>query len=474
MNPDILIYMSDQHSAYNLGINDKFQETPFLDKLSLTAYTFTSASTSCPLCVPARASFLTSKLPSRLGVFDNNSDYKTSEITMAHLLSNNGYNTSLVGRMHFVGVDLYHGFDNYYGHDITANYWGYGLKERKDWGEYAPSFAQKGCLKTMGIGSNPVLDFDQAVITEAAKVIEASKTDKRPQFTVVGTYGPHFPYAAPKALVEKYLNKNEVIEDDELVFLNHLKEKQQFADVKTIKEVRAIYRAMCEIQDSQVQTIYDCFKKSITERNREGIFIYLSDHGDQAGYKHLFGKQTFYEHSIKIPLMMEFIGQKGKRIESEVSIMDIGPTLFDYLNISHNLKLDGKSMLPLLKEEDAERFAVAEFYEMVQDKLVKGQMVTQAGKKCIYYNDEIPELYDITLDKMETTNLFTTNIELCQKMKNLMPVIQDCEQEIRDNKEKWKILNCYGRSHKELNTITMNMGYEDKRLEEPFKGMNNE
>ena len=192
---DILVFCSDQHSAGAAGfMGDPLCQTPELDRIAASGMVFDNAYTACPLCVPARAALMTARMPSRLGVFDNQGDYRSSEVTFAHLHALAGYQSVLIGRMHFVGMDFRHGFTRRLGKDFTGSYWGYSAVCRPDLREYAKGLRQQGCLELIGSGDTPVREYDRQVTAAALDYL--SRDHDRPQLIVVGTYGPHFPYIA--------------------------------------------------------------------------------------------------------------------------------------------------------------------------------------------------------------------------------------------------------------------------------------
>lgn len=111
MQPDILIFLSNQHDGrIQAHMGDSTVRTPHLDRLAREGVTFTQAYTPCPLCVPARMSLLTGQLPSHTGVFTNSGSIHPEMPTFLHALELAGYETVLCGRMHFEGEDQRHGF----------------------------------------------------------------------------------------------------------------------------------------------------------------------------------------------------------------------------------------------------------------------------------------------------------------------------------------------------------------------------
>lgn len=472
---DVLIFMSDQHSGCDLGyLENSLVETPFLDKLEKSSYVFDNAYTSCPLCVPARTSFLTGQYASNLNVFNNANDFKTSEITLAHLFGASGYDSNLVGRMHFIGGDNYHGFNRRLGYDITSSYWGYGIPDRKDWGAFAPGFCQQKCREVIGEGDSPVMEYDRMVTKEAVDFL--SKDSSKPQFTVVGTYGPHFPYVAPKELVEKYKNKLRgkvsLDKDDKLFPLSFIQEN---VGPDEILEIRAIYYSLVELLDGYVKQVYDAYQDYLKRNNKEGVFIYLSDHGDQVGYRNLFGKQTFFEHSSKIPLLMQFPSRKHKRIQSSVSIMDLAPTLADELGIYEFPHSDGKSFKKLFIEEDDSRVSVSEFYTQKENKIYSGYMLHKNGYKLIsYYEFEDDDLlFNLNVDPDEKRNLKEIENEKYNELKSeLLKVNKDQKDKIIEFKKeinKMEILNKYGKEHNVFNEFTFKCSFDNKDVDLPYK-----
>ena len=109
--PNILFVMCDQLIADLTGAyGHRVVQTPNLDRLASEGIRFDAAYSTCPLCAPARASLMTGRLVSDIDCFDNASPLPSDEPTFAHLLSLEGYETVLSGKMHFVGPDQLHGF----------------------------------------------------------------------------------------------------------------------------------------------------------------------------------------------------------------------------------------------------------------------------------------------------------------------------------------------------------------------------
>ncbi|MGB8817585.1 MAG: sulfatase-like hydrolase/transferase, partial [Rhizobiaceae bacterium] len=130
--PNILIIMTDQFNGtfYPDGPAD-FLHAPALKALAKRSVRFSNTYTGSPLCAPARASFMTGQLPSRTGVYDNAAEFRSDVPTYAHHLRRAGYETALSGKMHFVGPDQMHGFEERLTTDIYPADFGWTPDYRK-------------------------------------------------------------------------------------------------------------------------------------------------------------------------------------------------------------------------------------------------------------------------------------------------------------------------------------------------------
>ncbi|MGR3543962.1 MAG: sulfatase-like hydrolase/transferase, partial [Paracoccus sp. (in: a-proteobacteria)] len=115
-----------------------FLHTPHLRRLADRSTRFANAYTGSPLCAPGRASFMSGQLPRRTRVYDNAAEFASDIPTYAHHLRRAGYQTCLSGKMHFVGPDQMHGFEERLTTDIYPADFGWTPdwrkpNERIDW-----------------------------------------------------------------------------------------------------------------------------------------------------------------------------------------------------------------------------------------------------------------------------------------------------------------------------------------------------
>lgn len=459
MQPDILIFLSDQHHGDMLGCKgNPVVKTPHIDQLAQEGILFNEAYTTCPLCVPSRLSFLTGQMPSKLSVFNNDAALAADDITFLHSLAMEGYETVLCGRMHFKGPDQRHGFTKRIMGEITPLYWGRGGKERKDLGRFAGTFAVGNCLNIIGGGESPVLDYDRAVIKAALSYLE--EEHERPQCIVVGTYAPHFTYIAPKDLYDYYLDKVELpavggeeYEDGHPVYN---KRGVKIPDQK-LRSLRAAYYGMITNMDNQVGEVRAAWDRYLKRSKRKGCFIYMSDHGDQIGEHNLVGKQSFYEGSIKIPLVIQGDGiEEGIECNDPTSIMDLAPSLCKLTDSPIPPHCDGLVIPALFQEEDYEKRQViySEFMDKHHDGSPSyGYMVKRNQWKYISYSKQTDYdmLFDLAHDPFESNNVIEEHPSLAQELKNLKPrhINIDHLQETYDYKnDNVKFLAAWGKKVK--------------------------
>ena len=343
---NILIFISDQHSPGISEFDGGIARTPNLNDIAKDGTVFDSAYTPCPLCVPARMAFMSGRLPSKTGILNNYSILPDTIPTIAHAFAAAGYETVLIGRMHFVGENQSHGFQHRLVGDITSPEWKptKALNE-KTRGPFMKCFDETGCTNVIGGGLSPVQEYDEAVITAAVEWL--SYPHEKPQFIVVGTYSPHFPYVAPLDKYRYYLDKVDIPwgfrePPEYLDPALRIRLERSCRDEDVVIRARAAYCGMIERLDEHVGTIRNAFAVYNEQNKKKGLFVYTSDHGDQCGERGLYAKMSFFDSSARIPLLIEGEGipQNARRREP-VSLVDLVPTLCGYAEIEPPPCIDG-------------------------------------------------------------------------------------------------------------------------------------
>jgi len=137
------------------------------------------------------------------------------------------------------------------------------------------------------------------------------------------------------------------------------------------------------------------------------LIIYMSDHGEQVGEHDLWWKQTFYEHSVKVPAILSWPGQfpSGQRFEQVISSLDLNATLLDALSAPPLPNSRGRSLLPLMQPGQTENWENLAFSEFCTDDNRQHRMIRQDEWKLNYYHGQPAQLFNLMHDPNELNNL---------------------------------------------------------------------
>ena len=360
MKPNILIFMVDQLSGTLFPDGPaEWLHTPHLKKLAARSVRFKNCYTASPLCAPGRASFMSGQLPSVTGVYDNAAEFPSSLPTYAHHLRRVGYQTALSGKMHFVGPDQLHGFEERLTTDIYPPDFGWTPDYRKPGERIDWWYHNMGSVTNSGTAEiTNQLEYDDEVAYEAnRKIYDLSRGhDERPWCLTVSFTHPHDPYLARKKYWDLYENCNHLLpEVSALSYPEHDPHSKRILDAsdwknfniseKDIKSSRRAYFANISYLDDKIGEILDTLQKT----NQEAVIIFVSDHGDMLGERGLWFKMSFFENSSRVPLMISSTVLEPKLVEEPVSTIDVCPTLCDLSGCDMDELArwtEGESLLP--------------------------------------------------------------------------------------------------------------------------------
>ena len=194
---------------------------------------------------------------------------------------------------------------------------------------------------------------------------------------------------------------------------------------------------MVEETDGRIGAVRKAFNEFCKRRNTENMFVYISDHGDAAGDRNSYGKSTFYEKSVKIPLVFSGTNiQTNHRVHKSVSIMDLGPTILDYVHARPMHNIDGVSLMPALYGDDLEHLPVyAEYLSGIKLDQYAFMVKENQYKYCCFSSEDTELLYDTVTDPQEKHNIIHTNQEMADYMKSLATKLRMDDQSIQLNQE---------------------------------------
>jgi choline-sulfatase len=341
--PNILIIISDQHNKSVMGCaGDEIVRTPNMDRLAEEGMLFSNAYTPSPLCVPARMSFMTSKLPSNNRIWHNNSIMSSGSLTWPHLLAPAGYETALIGRMHFEGPEQKHGFEKRVLAEPMSVYPGAGRMSRCYMKGVPPGSGQKRKVmeETGGKGKGVYEIFDEIITDETCSYLreKAADKDSRPFAAVTGYLLPHCPFIGDPEMYDYYYEKlpdAEVTQEyldnlpDTVKRLLESRELHTPLSKERVRACQAAYYAMVESMDKLIGQILDTLDETGLSENT--MVIYTSDHGEMMNDHGCWTKSCYYEGSVGIPMLVRcprLVPEKSA-CRGPVSLVDIGPTILE-------------------------------------------------------------------------------------------------------------------------------------------------
>ena len=420
--PNILIVMVDQLNGtlFPDGPAD-FLHAPHLKALAARSARFANNYTASPLCAPGRASFMSGQLPSRTGVYDNAAEFASSIPTYAHHLRSAGYHTCLSGKMHFVGPDQLHGFEERLTTDIYPADFGWTPDYRKPGERIDWWYHNLGSVTGAGTAEiSNQMEYDDEVAFHAVQKLYdwsrvSDKAERQPWCLTVSFTHPHDPYVARRKYWDLYADCPQLEPDVGFIPAEeqdpHSRRLYAASDYASfditpdnVRRSRRAYFANISYLDDKVGELVDVLQR--TRMLDDTIILFCSDHGDMLGERGLWFKMSFFEGSSRVPLMIAGKGIQPGLIETPVSNLDINPTLCDLVGIDLSAIApwtDGESLLPLT------RGAVRQspvFMEYAAEGSQAPMVAIRDGRyKFVHCEIDPPQLFDLEADPFEKTNL---------------------------------------------------------------------
>lgn len=409
--PNVILFFSDDQGTLDVGCyGAKDLHTPNLDRLAKEGIRFKQFYVAAPVCSPSRAGLLTGRFPKRAGVPGNvssrpgNQGLPSAEVTIAEMLKRAGYVTALIGKWHLGTANdsdpLAQGFDYFFGHkagciDNYSHYFYWQGPPYHDLWRNRDEVREDGKY------------FTSLVVREAKSFIEKHKN--QPFFLYVPFNIPHYPLQAPAEMQKRY---------------EHL------------PEPRRAYAAMIAALDHAVGEIVDCVDDQGIRENT--LILFLSDHGHSTEERNNFGggfsgpfrgnKFTLFEGGLRVPCIISW---KGKLPENETRnqptiSLDIFPTIAEVCGAKlPNRKIDGRSLLPLLKSDQAKSTHEVFYWQ------VGKQWAVREGNWKLLFNAQgdgkqgnakkVPQIFLVNLenDPAEEKNLAKENPAIVERLQRL-------------------------------------------------------
>jgi iduronate 2-sulfatase len=412
-------------------------KSPNIDRLASRGITFINTYCQFPLSSPSRSSVLTGYRPDKTRVFDLTYHFRQDMpdvITLPQMFINNGYYVARVGKVYHYGNPG----------DIGTN----GLDDKVSWFERInPAGRDKTSLELDLINYTPerglgaamsylsdekgtdIEHTDGKVATEAIKLLEKHKNE--PFFIAAGFYKPHCPWITPSKyfglykLADMSLPKisQETRKDYPELALASTQPWPYFGITSDqAMECKLAYFAAISFVDAQIGRLLDALESLGLSENT--IIVFWSDNGYHLGEHGLWFKQSCFEESAKIPLIISAPGLKtaGQICNKPVELVDIYPTLAELSGLKPPNDLDGFSLSPLLQNPLSDWAHPA--YTQTQRGNTPGHSIRTEGWRYTEwgFGKMGVELYNEETDPQELNNLAGNPkyADIIKKMKILL------------------------------------------------------
>lgn len=387
-------------------------QTPNLDRICGQSTSFHAAYSQAPVCSPSRASFMSGLSPHQTGVTQSDSRYfdrvSPQKMWPGHL-KQHGYHCVPGGKV----MRGYRALpqpvhETIYSTPYSESHRKFSVGRRKSRfsdGKIPDHIAfgghRDGLATTTDQADRGL--YDNQVAEDAIAFLSRYKDDA-PFYREVGFQSPHGPWITPRRFKEMYNFKAIQQPGDwgngfdgnaataDLVKQNIDSERLRFWR----QSVRNYFSAI-SYADYQIGRVWDALKASAHADNT--LVIILSDHGMHLGERNWFGKSTLWEQTVNVPLIIHDPAQPvGHVVCDPVGLIDVGPTVMDYLGLPAIPGSPGQSLVPQMQWERFPDRAVPSFF--------KGHAAIRKGKyRFIRYSDGSEQMFDLSRDWWQTRSL---------------------------------------------------------------------
>ncbi len=415
--PNVILIVVDTLRADHLGCYGYHRPTsPNIDAMVKESILFRHAITQAPWTLPSITSLMTSLYPSvhKLHFPPKSVEYSASSLdeartTLAEYLREEGYKTGA-----FVGA----------GGHVSSRFHGQGFDFYDDEIAYSTRYNHLILLniigRIFGFYSSRLAD----TTTEQVQYW-LSRNKHLPFFLFIHYWDPHDPYGSPEPFTTRYDEDYDGVLSPGITTAK-LEEMVSGLNSDDIAYVASLYDGEISFTDAQIGKLIELLKELKLLDNT--MVILTADHGEELFEHGGFGhSKTLYEELIRIPLLIRYppFGA-DKTIDSQVQLIDVVPTVLDYLGIDVSDEAQGISLIPLVKcETDNELPAYSE-------TMLKGRIIAiRSGnfKFIKYIENGREELFDLEEDPGELSNLVDSKVEMAEQMRQeLFEWMEACKE----------------------------------------------
>lgn len=417
---NVLFIASDDLNTA-LGCYDHpLAKTPHIDRLAASGVRFEKAYCQFPLCNPSRASLMTGLRPDTTTVVDNARHFRQSipdVVTLPQLFKNAGCFSARVGKIFHYGVpwDIgTAGLDDPPSWDVFINPRGRDRDDQDKVVNFTPKTQLGAALCWMVSDGTDEEQTDGKVATETIRLLEQNKD--RPFFIAAGFYRPHVPCVAPGRYFDLYPLASIALPREPPGHLDnvppvalHVRPANYGLGEQDLRVFVRSYLASVSFMDAQVGRVLDALERlGLADKT---IVVFFGDNGWLLGQHGQWQKQSLFEESARVPLIISVPGSRGRGRASPrtVELIDLYPTLADLCGLPAPARLEGRSLRPLLDEPEAvwDRPAYSQVPRQHQGGRIMGRRVATERWRYTEWDDGRlgAQLYDAQHDPNEYRNL---------------------------------------------------------------------
>jgi len=437
--PNILFIMADQLSALATSpYGNRDVLTPHLQRLAERGTVFERAYCNAPLCTPSRCSMMAGQLAGRIPVNDNSEELPASVPTFVHHLRFAGYKTILSGKMHYIGPDQLHGFEE----RLTTDIYPADFMWTKAWDVQGdpprrvglPGDTETGAsyvrqMAQMVKESGPIswsyqLEYDEETHFHALETLRGLARRRgpdrhQPWFLCVSYTHPHDPYVSTHEYWDRYEGRDLAMPEppppgyephaaDIWVNSYHGVDLVAPSQEDVYRSRRGYYASTSYIDDKVGQLLAELERLGLAEQT---LVLFTSDHGDMCGEHGMWFKRIHREWAVRVPLIFAGPGVRpAQRVRQNVSLVDLYPTLLDLAGIAmpttFPYHLDGHSLAPFLRGERPAHWPDEVMIENFGEGTIKPiRALVKDEWKLVYVHQRPDQLYDLSRDPNEWRNL---------------------------------------------------------------------
>lgn len=455
--PNVLLICVDDLKPLLGCYGDKIIKTPNIDRLASRSTIFESAYCNQAVCAPSRNALMTGLRPDTIGIYDLETNFRKAvpnAVTIPQAFMKAGYKTSALGKIMHVG----------HGNTEDAASWStphwkpkgtpYALAENIKIHDQLEKTERGPATESADVPDNFYGDGKTAIET-IKRLEQFKKSPQQPFFVAFGLTRPHLPFVAPKKYWDLYKRPDIKLAEfrkppenappfagqqgGELRRYHNIPAKGALPD-DLQRELIHGYYAATSYADAQIGLVLKALDDLDLTKNT--IVVLWGDHGWHLGDHGFWCKHTNFEQAARIPFLISLPGSKtgeGQRTQAFVETVDLYPTLCELAGIPVPEKLDGRSLVKILRDPEASNKNHAFHVYPRNEKL--GRAIRTATHRFVEWKvpgaakeSAVLELYDMKNDPLEKRNIAAEEPATIAEMQKILAQYPEAKPQVKSGK----------------------------------------